>query len=342
MDDQFVAAVEQEHDGLEQPPVGVEAEAQFPCGLTVVDRVGDQEDTGGLKNVGVADPVLSGGAMDLHASSVIRNGRFGTGRARSAAGTAGQPDELGPTVAPSGRSSRIRPVRSAKNASSTRTASALETDPEERWTLGGFRLGQCFSDLAVSKEANDVVARYIRERLDEIVEDPEVAELLKPYDHPVGTKRICVDTDYYATFNQDDVFLVDVRSAPITRLTEWGLSIAGFPNLFLVTGPGSPSVLSNMVTSIEQHVDWITDHICYLEDQGLTRSEASPEAEDAWVQHVNDAADTTLFPQANSWYLGANVPCKPRVFMPHVGGVGAYRATCDEVAAKQYEGFSLV
>ena len=224
MDDQFVAAVEQEHDGLEQPPVGVEAQAQFPCGLTVVDRVGDQEDTGGLKNVGVADPVLSGGAMDLHASSVIRNGRFGTDRARSAAGTAGQPDEAGPTAAPSGRSSRIRLVRSAKNASSTRTASALETDPEERWTLGGFRLGQCFSDLAVSKEANDVVARYIRERLDEIVEDPEVAELLKPYDHPVGTKRICVDTDYYTTFNRENVSLVDVRPAPITRLTERGLS----------------------------------------------------------------------------------------------------------------------
>ncbi|MCJ8503474.1 NAD(P)/FAD-dependent oxidoreductase [Kocuria flava] len=281
------------------------------------------------------------------------------------------------------------------------TASALETDPaeqrkvmEEHWTLGGFRLGQCFSDLAISKEANDVVAQYIRERIDEIVDDPQVAELLKPYDHPVGTKRICVDTDYYATFNRENVSLVDVRSAPITRLTgrglatteqeyevdaivfatgfdamtgalnridirgteglalaeKWaagprtylGLATAGFPNLFLVTGPGSPSVLSNMVTSIEQHVDWITDHIRYLEDQGLTRSEASPEAEDAWVQHVNDAADMTLFPQANSWYLGANVPGKPRVFMPYVGGVGAYRAKCDEVAAKQYEGFSLV
>jgi cyclohexanone monooxygenase len=280
------------------------------------------------------------------------------------------------------------------------TASALETAPEEQrqvleehWTLGGFRLGQCFSDLAVNRDANDVVAQYIRERIDEIVEDPAVAELLKPYDHPVGTKRICVDTDYYATFNRDNVTLVDVRSAPITRLTETGLSTtaadhafdaivfatgfdamtgallkmqitgtggttlaekwsagprtylgvatAGFPNLFMVTGPGSPSVLSNMVTSIEQHVDWITDHIRYLEERGLSCSEASPEAEDAWVQHVNDAADTTLFPQANSWYLGANVPGKPRVFMPYVGGVGAYREKCDEVAARQYEGFSV-
>lgn len=280
------------------------------------------------------------------------------------------------------------------------TASALETAPEaqrevmdEHWTLGGFRLGQCFSDLAVSKEANDVVAQYIRERIDEIVDDPVIAELLKLYDHPVGTKRICVDTDYYATFNRDKVNLVDVRSAPITRLTERGLSTtdrecevdaivfatgfdamtgallkmhitgvdgmaleekwtagprtylglatAGFPNLFMVTGPGSPSVLSNMVTSIEQHVEWITDHIRYLEERGLFRSEASTEAEDAWVQHVNDTADMTLFPQANSWYLGANVPGKPRVFMPYVGGVGAYRTKCDEVAARQYEGFSV-
>ncbi|MFW6186770.1 MAG: hypothetical protein ACOC84_02040 [Actinomycetota bacterium] len=186
------------------------------------------------------------------------------------------------------------------------------------------------------------MAQYIRERIDEIVDDPEVAELLKPYDHPVGTKRICVDTDYYTTFNREKVSLVDVRSAPITRLAARGLATAGFPNLFLVTDPGSSSVLSKMVTSIEQHVDWITDHIRYLEDQGLTRSEASPEAEDAWGQHVNEAADTTLFPQANSWYLGANVPGKPRVFTPYVGGIGAYRATCDEVAAKQYEGFSLV
>ena len=143
---------------------------------------------------------------------------------------------------------------------------------------------------------------------------------------------------------------IDIRGTEGLALAEkWaagprtylGLATAGFPNLFLVTGPGSPSVLSNMVTSIEQHVDWITDHIRYLEDRGLPRSEASPEAEDAWVQHVNDAADMTLFPQANSWYLGANVPGKPRVFMPYVGGVGAYRAKCDEVASRQYEGFSV-
>lgn len=277
---------------------------------------------------------------------------------------------------------------------------ALEAAPEDRqrvfdehWTLGGFRLGQCFSDLAISKEANDTVAEYIRGKIDEIVDNPETARMLKPHDHPVGTKRICVDTDYYATYNRDNVQLVDVRRSPIQELTpgglrtaeqeyeldavvfatgfdamtgallaidirgregialqdKWqegpraylGLSVAGFPNLFTVTGPGSPSVLSNMVTSIEQHVDWIADHIEYLRSNGLRFSEALPEAEDAWVEHVNAAADQTLFPQANSWYLGANVPGKPRVFMPYVGGVGAYRAKCDEVAAHAYTGFVL-
>ncbi|MGW9402600.1 flavin-containing monooxygenase [Arthrobacter sp. NPDC055585] len=265
---------------------------------------------------------------------------------------------------------------------------------DEHWKQGGYRLAQCFSDIGVNREANEVVAGYIRERIEEIVEDPAVAELLKPFDHPVGTKRICVDTDYYATFNRENVELVDVRKAPIAKITETGLSTteaeyefdaivfatgfdamtgalaridirgrgnaalaekweagprtylglatSGFPNLFMVTGPGSPSVLSNMVTSIEQHVDWITDHISFLEREGLAESEAVPEAEDSWVDHVNQVADLTLYPQANSWYLGANVPGKPRVFMPYVGGVGAYRAKCDQVAASRYDGFALL
>jgi cyclohexanone monooxygenase len=120
-----------------------------------------------------------------------------------------------------------------------------------------------------------------------------------------------------------------------------GLSAAGFPNMFMVTGPGSPSVLSNMTTSIEQHVDWIAGAIKYLRGNRLENIEASPEAEDKWVEHVNEVADMTLFKYANSWSLGANIPGKPRVFMPYVGGVGAYRQKCDEVAANGYEGFEL-
>jgi cation diffusion facilitator CzcD-associated flavoprotein CzcO len=278
--------------------------------------------------------------------------------------------------------------------------SALDVDDsrvqqvfDEHWTLGGFRIGACFSDLGISREANDKLAEYIRGKIDTIVDDPSTAELLKPHDYPVGAKRICVDTDYYRTFNLPHVDLVDVRTDPIARITpnglatdsaeyevdvlvfatgydamtgsilnvdirgrgdrslrdHWaagpktylGLSVAGFPNLFSVAGPGSPSVLTNMITAIELHVEWIDEHIAYLRQNGLETSEALPEFEDAWVQHVNDVADMTLMKQANSWYLGANVPGKPRVFMPYVGGLVAYTQRCDEVAEQDYHGFQL-
>jgi len=143
---------------------------------------------------------------------------------------------------------------------------------------------------------------------------------------------------------------IDLRGRGGTSLRErWadgprtylGLTVAGFPNMFLVTGPGSPGVLSNMVVSIEQHVDWLADCIASLRDRGLDAIEAAPEAEEAWVAHVNEVADATLYPQAGSWYVGANVPGKPRVFMPYVGGCGRYRAECDEVARAGYRGFRL-
>ncbi len=120
-----------------------------------------------------------------------------------------------------------------------------------------------------------------------------------------------------------------------------GLMAHGFPNLFTITGPGSPSVLSNMMTSIEQHVDWITDLISYMQGNAHKVIEPELEAEDAWVNHVNEVANYTLYPKANSWYLGANVPGKTRVFMPYVGGVGAYRLKCDEIAANGYTGFAF-
>jgi len=120
-----------------------------------------------------------------------------------------------------------------------------------------------------------------------------------------------------------------------------GMAAAGFPNMFIVTGPGSPSVLSNMVLSIEQHVDWIRDCVVYLGSHGYSTAEAKPSAEDAWMAHVTEVAYSTLFPLADSWYVGANIPGKPRVFTPYLGGVGPYRARCDEVAAAGYEGFVL-
>ena len=135
-------------------------------------------------------------------------------------------------------------------------------------------------------------------------------------------------------------------TSPDTAQTEGpraylGLASAGFPNLFLITGPGSPSVLSNMIVSIEQHVDWTTDCLSYLRDRGFDRIEPALDAEDTWVEHVNEIAHTTLYPQANSWYMGANIPGKPRIFMPYIGGVPVYRQKCDEVAARGYEGFAM-
>jgi cation diffusion facilitator CzcD-associated flavoprotein CzcO len=126
--------------------------------------------------------------------------------------------------------------------------------------------------------------------------------------------------------------------APSTYL---GLCAAGFPNMFVITGPGSPSVLSNMPVSIEQHVEWIVDCLGYLREHGLEAIEATPEAEADWGRHVQEAAARTLFLKASSWYLGANIPGKPRVFTPYAGGAGRYRKHCAEVAERGYPGFVL-
>jgi cyclohexanone monooxygenase len=264
---------------------------------------------------------------------------------------------------------------------------------EQRWLRGGLTFMQAYNNLLLDKAANDTAAHFVRQKIAEIVRDPETAKRLQPDNHPIGSKRICVDTDYYATFNRPNVTLVDIKSDPIEEIlpngvragardyeidalvlatgfdamtgsvarielrgrhgrtlnqkwaegpkTYLGLMSAGFPNLFIITGPGSPSVLSNMIVSIEQHVDWITGAIAFMRDRGLAVMEASREAEDKWVAHVNEVAQRTLYPQANSWYMGANIPGKPRIFMPYIGGVGVYRGICNEVAAKGYEGFVL-
>ena len=125
--------------------------------------------------------------------------------------------------------------------------------------------------------------------------------------------------------------------------TYLGISVVGFPNLFTITGPQSPSVLSNMPVSIEQHVEWITDLIDSMNKSGKTTVEATPQAQEDWVKHVNDVVNMTLMVKANSWYMSANIPGKPKAFLPYLGpeGVGGYRKKCDEVAAKGYEGFTL-
>ena len=280
------------------------------------------------------------------------------------------------------------------------TKSALEVSEQERnatleeaWNAGALTsLLTCYTDTSTSQQANDLIREFIHGKIRELVKDPQTAADLCPQ-YPVGTKRPCLDTGYYDTYNRDNVHLVNLRRTPLAAVTErgirtsereyefdaivyatgfdamtgaltrvdirgrdgaslqdeWqagprtylGIASAGFPNLFMITGPGSPSVLSNMMVSIEQHVDWVADTIAHLGQRGLAAIEPTRQAQDDWVDHVNEVASYTLFPKANSWYMGANVPGKPRVFMPYAGGVGNYRVKCDEVAANGYEGFTL-
>jgi cation diffusion facilitator CzcD-associated flavoprotein CzcO len=143
---------------------------------------------------------------------------------------------------------------------------------------------------------------------------------------------------------------IDIRGAGDAALADaWedgprnylGLCVAGFPNFYVITGPGSPSVLSNMMMAIEQHVDWVADAIEHMPNNGKATIEASEKAQEDWVEHVADAGNVTLYPLANFWYLCANVPGKTRVFLPYIGGFGPYGDLCDQVAANGYEGFML-
>ncbi len=277
---------------------------------------------------------------------------------------------------------------------------ALEATPEERkaaydarWAIGGFALLGAYNDLIMDTDANATAAEFVREKIRGIVNDPQVAEKLAPKSFPIGSKRLCVDTGYYATFNRDNVSLVDLGEEAIEAIeatgirtsagiyevdaivyaigfdamtgalgkidvrgrggallsdawaagprTYLGLMIAGFPNMFIVTGPGSPSVLCNMAVAIEQHVEWIAGCIDWMGARQMGAIEATETAQDDWVAHVNEVADTTVYPLANSWYMGANVPGKPRVFMPYIGGFPVYRDKCNEVAANGYEGFAV-
>ncbi|MGB3442460.1 MAG: NAD(P)/FAD-dependent oxidoreductase [Actinophytocola sp.] len=281
------------------------------------------------------------------------------------------------------------------------TQSALEATEQERqaayqkgWDRGHLNaIIQAYTDLIFNEESNETAAEFIRAQVRDKVDDPATAAKLEPRGYPFGTKRPCLDTGYYETYNLGHVHLVDLREEEILEITEtgvrttaseyefdslviatgfdamtgalldiditgkadqslrqkWqdgpgtylGLAVSGFPNLFTITGPGSPSVLSNMVLSIEQHVDWISDLIDHVAANGRSVVEAVDTAEKEWTDHVRAVGDMTLFPKADSYYIGANVPGKARVFMPYVGGVVGYRQKCDEVAGNGYEGFEL-
>ena len=264
----------------------------------------------------------------------------------------------------------------------------IKKELNNRWKIGGqeiFTAG--FTDVGVNVEANKIVADFVKSKIKEIVKDPNVAELLSPED-AIGCKRLCADTNYFETYNRENVELIDLNSNPINSITKngiltknkefkfdtiifatgfdamtgalqaiditgkngkklkqvWkdgpksflGLLINGFPNLFTVTGPGSPSVLTNMMVAIEQHVEWISDCINFLSKSNLNEVEADELFQIEWMDHIEEVAKNTLRYTCNSWYVGANVPGKKRVFMPYAGGFGKYREKCDEIAENNY------
>ena len=249
-----------------------------------------------------------------------------------------------------------------------------------------------YNDLLLNEASNRFAADFVRDRIRAIVKDPRTAERLCPDDHPIGTKRICVDSDYFETFNRPNVDLVSIREAggievvadgveaggkvypcdmlvlatgfdaitgPLLSMDvrgrdgrslrdKWkegpkeylGLVCAGFPNLLTITGPGSPSVISNVIVSIEQHVDFIANLLRHMRAHGYATVDANAAAEEDWMARVSEIANSTLYPKANSWYVGANVPGKPRGFMAY-RGVAGYRKVCDEIAADGFRGFEF-
>ena len=280
--------------------------------------------------------------------------------------------------------------------------SALDVTPEERtakyeekWQDGGsISFLYAYTDLLTSDEANATAREFVHNKIRALVKDQNVAETLCPNDHPMGTKRLVLDTGYYETYNKQHVHLVNARKNQISGLTQKGIKLedgteyefdaivfatgfdamtgalkeidvrttdgrsltndweagpytmlglmsAGFPNMFMITGPGSPGVKSQMILSCEQHVDWIVDCLSYMRKEGQAAIEPTDQSQHDWTMHVKEVADQTLYPKAASWYMGANIPGKPRVFMPYVGGVQRYKAKIEEVAANGYEGFTF-
>lgn len=281
------------------------------------------------------------------------------------------------------------------------TKSALDDTPEARqkkfeeaWAKGGQYISNTYNDLTINPKSNETVSEFVRSKIKEQIKDPNVAQKLLPT-YYFGTKRPVLDTNYYQTYNRENVTLVDVKNDPIVEITEsgvrtqndeydvdmlvfatgydamigalmkiniigrngvtlkerWdngaqvqtylGLSVDGFPNMFMITGPESPSVLSNVPISIEQHVEWITDCLLYCREQNVQTIEANSESVEEWSKHCREVAERTLFVQTASWYTGANIDGKPQSFPIYLGGVAPYRKICDEIATNNYRGYKL-
>ena len=291
------------------------------------------------------------------------------------------------------------PVEPPRPSALADSPAARTAEYERRWQTGGLTFMASYEDLLRDPVANETAADFVRAKIRKTVHDPETARKLSPT-NVIGCKRLCVDIDYFETYNRPNVRLIDLVERPLRAIGEagvviagpdetmpdetieadaivfatgfdamtgsllridtkgrnglplreaWrdgprsllGLTVHGFPNLFIITGPGSPSVLTNMIPSIEQHVEFVSDCIEALRARGATVIEAEADAQDAWAAHVNDLAGASLRSTCASWYVGANVPGKPRVFMPYIGGYPAYAAECARIAAAGYPGFAI-
>ncbi len=281
------------------------------------------------------------------------------------------------------------------------TKSAFDVNKDERdeiyesaWQEGGQAMLFAFTDLLTNKEANETAANFVRNKIRKIVKNKETAEKLCPNDHPIGTKRLCLDSNYFETYNKENVSLIDISNHPIEKITEkglvtndieyefhdlvfatgfdamtgavnaieilneenislksvWskgpktylGIMVSDFPNLFMITGPQSPGVKSQMILSIEQHVNFIHDLIIHKKNNKYLQVNANRNKQDEWVNHNNEVANATLYPLAHSWYNGDNIVGKSRNFMPYVGGVANYKNICDEKIKNDYEGFEFL
>lgn len=265
---------------------------------------------------------------------------------------------------------------------------------EERYAAGSFRLPYgSYLDVLTDLKANELASEFVRRKIRERVNDPKGAEMLTPRSHPYGTRRTPFETNYYETFNRENVELIDAKKTPIVKATrkglqtqerefevdviimaigfdamsgpllnidirgrggqtiqeKWqagpltylGIATHGFPNMFIITGPQSPSVWYNMPSAIEDHVDFTSDCIAYMLEHGFETCEARAEAERNWVAHAKEEADKTLVPTADSYYMGTNIPGKPRSCMVYTGGAPKYRGICADVVSNGYEGFEF-
>jgi cyclohexanone monooxygenase len=283
------------------------------------------------------------------------------------------------------------PFEPAPHQAATASVEEREAWLEKTWARGGYLMIASYPDVLFDDDTNAVVGDYVKKRIRERINDPDVAEKLMP-SYPFAAKRLCVDTDYFETFNRDNVTLVDLREAGIERIAEqgiqmadgsmieldvlifatgfdavtgalmrinpigrdgltirekWGeqvlaylgVQVAGFPNMFLINGPGSPSLLYNMVPAIEHHVDFMADAIAYMREHGQRAMEADPDAESAWTELVDEVAAKTVYPKVNSWYMGSNVQGKVRTFLAWAGGGPPYYDRVREIVENGYEGF---